>query len=211
MPDLRSSRFVRPFTRSGSMFSRLRDQPRNNPNHRHGRSEPDAPSLASSGLLSQKSLTNEPQWAFADGHRRYPAVPAMPGLELLSEAPWAPTNAHPSVRPDLGTAGPDDEPGDDDNDDDESQANNLVDLAQSDELTPWPIETPDDAIDTFELRRSSTFLPNRRVAGGMDHGQDPDLVASNAIIDGVGKSPHERCSQIPQDRGIVRRRCGDNG
>jgi hypothetical protein len=198
MPDLRSSRFVRPFTRGGSMFSRLRDQPRNSSTHRHGRSEPDAPLIASSGLCSQTPPTNEPQWAFADGHRRYPAVPAMPDLEHLSEAPWAPTNAHPSVRPDLGTAGPDDEPGDDDDDDEDfvvdewwaddwqpvnlsddsvSETDDLAqsdDVAEYDELTPWPIETPDDAIDAFELLRSSTFHSGLVVLA-LDHHRIPFL------------------------------------
>lgn len=236
MPDLRSSRFARPFTRSGSIFSRLRDQPRKNPKHRHGRSELDAPVLASSGLSAKTSSKTEPQWTFADVHRCYPAVPAMPGLEPLSEAPWSISSAHPSVRPDLGTAGPEDEPGEDDDDDGSSPSDlldnqltdelddnfencedledlkdldNLNDLDNLDkfedfddfdeealadddfvvdewwacepkpdhssnklrfpggdqasgdsatgELAPWPIETPDDAIDTFELLRSSTF------------------------------------------------------
>ena len=162
MPDLRSSRF----TRTGSVFSRLRDQPPRDPTHH--RSEPDAPPLASADLCSQDPPTNEPQWAFADGHRRYPAIGAMESLELGREAPWSLTNAHPSVRPDLGTAGPDDEPCDDGDDDDETQANLIgskaparVDLPcdplRSDHFTPWPIETPDDALDTFELLRSPSF------------------------------------------------------
>jgi hypothetical protein len=156
MSDLRSSRFVRPFTRGASVFSRLRDQPRTSLDHRHGRSEPEAPLLASSGLSTKNPPADEPQWASADGHRCYPAVPAMPEVEVLSEAPWSISSTHPSVRPDLGTAGPDDDPGDDE-DDDETPTNLTGPIAPTDDLAPWPIETPEDAIDTFELRRSSTF------------------------------------------------------
>jgi hypothetical protein len=286
MPDLRSSRFVRPFTRGGSVFSRLRDQPRTSSTRRHGRSEPDAPLIASSGLFSQTPPTNEPQWAFADGHRRYPAVPAMPGLELLSVAPWAISNTHPSVRPDLGAAGPDDEPGEDD-DDDETPANNLVvrnervegdplqshvgignrkedlndelqdqledeleelqdadfldiedsndededfvvgewwvddwqpadlsddsvsgtnlahsdDVAQSSELTPWPIETPDDAIDTFELLRSSTFHSGLVVLA-LDHHRIPFLHVAlrGNPVDDLQRALSLFCPSLPNGR-----------
>jgi hypothetical protein len=284
MPDLRSSRFVRPFTRNGSMFSRLREPPRMRPNHRHGRSEPDAPLLASSGLVGQKPPRDEPQWAFADGHRCYPAVPALPGLALHSEAPWAMANAHPSLRPDLGTAGPDDEPGDED-DDEESTSNNhvvrqnraddnvsddhfsskgrkedseddfdefpdthfvhreqeeddeddedyevdtdddeagtdedfVVDewwsndrqpsdssndpLSPTDDLTPWPIETPDDAIDTFELLRSATFVSGLVVLV-LDHNRIPFLHVAlrGNPVDDIQRALSLFCPSLPNGR-----------
>ena len=278
MPDLRSSRFARPFTRSGSIFLRLRDQPRKDPEHRHGRSEPEAPLHASSVLYAQTPPKTEPQWSFADGARCYPAVPSMPGLEPLSEAPWSVSNAHPSVRPDLGTAGPQDEPGEDDDDDDASpndlldnqladdlddDLENLEDLHNLDDLddldddlddedladddfvvdewwacepkpdhsfnkvrfpggdlalgdlalgdsatgdtatgegAPWPIETPDDAIDTFELLRSSTFHSGLMVLA-LDHNRVPILrVALRGNVDDIERALRLFSPSLPNGR-----------
>lgn len=83
MPDRRSSRFIQSITRNGSLFSRLRDQPTQSVGHRHGRIDTSEPLLASAGLRQRNQQGNEPQWAFADGHRCYLAVPSMPDLQLL--------------------------------------------------------------------------------------------------------------------------------
>ena len=256
MPDVRSSRFARPFARTGSLFSRLRDQPRNTPQHRHGPAEPNAPVLPSSGMDGQTQLIREPQWAFTDGHRCYPAVPAAPGLELLPRALWSATNTQTSICPDPVEAGPEDEPGDEDEDDGESTGNDLFllfndqgerelfdqlladelddelpddefgaefgddfvaggwwaddskpeflakgPLSPPDDLTPWPIETPDDAIDTFELLRSSTFQSGLVVLV-LDHDRVPFLHVAlrGNSVDDMDRAIGLFCPSLPNGR-----------
>jgi hypothetical protein len=221
VPDLRSSRFLRPFTRHRSTFSRSRDQSTTGFNHsaeqsvEHSKADDVAGFLAIDTGNSGSSETEfvprrsptvcvpqeprcEPQWALADGHRSYRAIPtpgAEVGAELLADSHWqnSASSTSASVRPDLGAAGPKGDPGDegeDENDDDNEHhsadgelVNELVDEGLADEglvdgellaLEPWPIETPDDAIDTFELHRSFTFHQGLAVLV-LDHDRMPIL------------------------------------
>jgi hypothetical protein len=182
MPDLRSFRFARPSTRNGPAFSHSRDRSERNPKHSleqnlighsaidsdggsYGESTggleneepgPEVPRCISAGFSpSEGSLGEEPQWALADGHRSYRAVPT-PDLALIADSLRHESWATDSVRPDLGAAGPQGDPGDEDGDDEDDDGAYPVDDAIGD-LAPWPIETPDDAIDTFELHRAVTF------------------------------------------------------
>jgi hypothetical protein len=137
MPVRRSSRFIKSFTWSGSMFSRLRDQYPPGPHHRSSGVENTAPSTAVAGSLKlgqelhevhaqipnheRNQLEKEPKWTFAHDYRRYPASAMSPEHEIpfrSSSTPLAETQ--PSIRPDIGTAGPQGDPGDEEDDDDES-------------------------------------------------------------------------------------------
>ncbi len=169
MPDLRSSRFVRPFTRNNPAFSRSRDRSERNPKRSLEQnligdsagglgteaSVPEVPFCATAGFSAPEGSLCEPQWALADGHCSYLAVPT-PDPGLIADSLWHGAMAKASVRPDLGAAGPQGDPGDEDGDDEDDDDVYPVDDEMGD-LEPWPIETPDDAIDTFELHRSLTF------------------------------------------------------
>ena len=294
MPDRRSSRFIQSITRNGSLFSRLRDQPTQSVGHRHGRIDTSEPLLASAGLRQRNQQGNEPQWAFADGHRCYLAVPSMPDLQLLpgtggpnaggpnaggpnaggpstgvpdpacrlkrstypsddevSSTALDTTFPHsaqtqPSTRPDLGAAGPQGDPGDEEDDDEESWTDDLLDADLLDDLVdddlldddlideesfdresfgpldddslviedwadgpfqpardlaPWPIETPDDAIDTFELLRSPA-LHSGLVVLVLDHDRVPFLHVAlrGNPVDDVQRALSLFCPSLPNGR-----------
>jgi hypothetical protein len=299
MPVRRSSRFIKSFAWSGSMFSRLRDQYPPGQHHRHRQIETAAPFPTSAYLSAQADQLREargnvpqherdqpggePHWASADGHRCYPAIAVAPDHEFprfTGGAPFAPMQ--PSNRPDLGEAGPQGDPGDEEDDDDESWIDDLFDdtllledfdvhsfladeqfvedllhdvtkadltkadlakagLAKADltkehitdndlvdndwlddeafenglvieewadapfspasGIIPWPIDTPDDAIDTFELHRSPT-LQSGLVILALDHQRVPFLQVSlrGNPVDDIQRALSLFCPALPNGR-----------